>query len=238
MSIGSESIDTGYDISAVLRVDQVPVRAGPLPRERSVVWIVDDEESITTMIGRMVDTLGFEPRPFRCGQDFLAAYDPGASECLITDVTLPGMTGLDLLRHLREQNCMLATILVTGYGSIPMCVEAMKIGAFDFLQKPFKSLELQEVVKRAIEVDRQTRHGKEQVAEIRARLVTLSAEERSTLQLILDGNMNKNIAATLDVSRRTVQYRISSLLEKMGVRSRGHLISLVTTAHLASSAKR
>ncbi len=201
--------------------------------ERPRVWIVDDDSAITAMIGRMIETLEFEPRTFHRCEDFLSAYEPSTIGCLLTDVSLPGMTGLELLRHLRQEKLLLPTIMITGHGSIPMCVEAMRIGAFDFLQKPFSPAQLKELVQRAVEADRERRTSTQRNQEVQARLASLTEEERETLRLILEGSMNKNIAAALDVSRRTVQYRISSLLEKMGVRSRSQLISLVTAANQA-----
>lgn len=201
---------------------------------RAAVWIVDDDEAITAMISRIIEPLGFEAHAYHRSQDFLSSYDAALSGCLLTDVSMPGMTGLELLRHLREQKILLPTILITGHGSIPMCVEAMRIGALDFLQKPFSPAQLKELVQRAVETDQQRQASSRRTGEVQARLASLSAEERETLRLMLEGSMNKNIAAALDVSRRTVQYRISSLLEKMGVRSRGQLISLVTAANLAT----
>jgi FixJ family two-component response regulator len=200
------------------------------PAERPVVWIVDDDEAITAMISRLVESIGYQPRAYNDCSAFLAEHDPSTIGCLLSDISMPGMSGLDLLRRLRDQNTLLPTIFITGHGSIPMCVEAMQIGAFDFIQKPFSPSQLKELVKRAIDADRQRQAAAQRVNDIQARLATLTPDERETLRLILDGSMNKNIAAALDVSRRTVQYRISSLLEKMGVRSRSQLISLVTAA--------
>jgi two-component system, LuxR family, response regulator DctR len=205
----------------------------PPPVSRPVVWIVDDDEAITALVTRIVESLELTPRAFNRSTDFIAAFDPDTYGCLITDVSMPGVTGLELLQHLVEQRQLPPTILITGHGSIPMCVEAMRLGAFDFLQKPFSPSQLKELIGRAIEADRDRRATTQNITDVEARLANLTEEEQATLRLMLEGSMNKHIAAALDVSRRTVQYRIASLLEKMGVRSRGQLISMVTAARLA-----
>jgi len=217
------------DIATTIRHDRQTIQV----EDRPVVWIIDDDEAITAMISRLVESIGYQARAFNDGLAFLAQHDPASIGCLLSDISMPGMTGLELLRRLRAQNTLVPTILVTGHGSIPMCVEAMQMGAFDFVQKPFSPAQLKELVKRAVDSDRQRQASAQRTGDVQARLASLTGEERETLRLILDGSMNKNIAAALDVSRRTVQYRISSLLEKMGVRSRSQLISLVTAAGAA-----
>lgn len=202
---------------------------------RPAVWIVDDDEAITAMITRIIESLGFEPLAFNRCEDFLAGFDHQRPGCLLTDVSLPTMSGMELLRVLNEKKTLPPTILITGHGSIPMCVEAMRMGAFDFLPKPFSPAQLKELAQQAIDLDRERRNSQKQVSDVQTRLAALTSEERATLDMILAGNMNKHIAASLDVSRRTVQYRIASLLEKMGVRTRGQLISLVTAANLAGN---
>ena len=194
------------------------------------VWIVDDDEAITALISRISETISLQPRAFVCCGDFLSAYEPTLEGCLVTDINMPGMSGLELLRQLHDQKVFLSTVLITGYASIPLCVEAMKIGAFDFLQKPFSPAQLKAVIPRAIERTRQQRAARLEAEDIRTRLATLDDEERRTLQMMREGCMNQEIADTLDVSRRTVQYRVASLLNKIGVKTRGELISRVAAA--------
>jgi two-component system response regulator FixJ len=204
-------------------------------RRSALVWIVDDDQAITAMLGRVIELIGFEAHCFNDGPSFLAHYDGSRAGCLLTDMTMPGMTGLELLQQLSERAALPPTIVITGHGNIPLCVEAMRLGVFDFIQKPFSPAKLKELVRAAVDSDCRRRQDDQQAHRVHSRLAELSPEERATLQLLLEGSMNKHIAATLDVSRRTVQYRIASLLAKLGVESRNQLISLVAAANIATS---
>jgi two-component system, LuxR family, response regulator FixJ len=197
---------------------------------RPTVYIVDDDPMVAAMIERIAESLDLPTVRFESAEAFLDASGTATAGCIVCDVCLPGMSGLELQKQLAERELQLPLVLITGYGDIPMCVEAMRAGAFHFLAKPFGLREFQEVLTRAIAFDEKRRDQLERRLVISNRLSQLTEDERQTLDLILLGKQNKEIASELDVSLRTVQFRIASINRKMGVATRTALNNLVVTA--------
>lgn len=192
--------------------------------EVETVYIVDDDPDVASAISSLVTLRKLRPVVSNSAEQFLDCVDQDAVGCVVADVQMSGMSGLELLCGLQSRGVALPVILVTGHGNIAMCVEAMKRGAFHFLEKPYNPGELLNVITNALSVDRKQKQSALDHRQVYSRLATLSPVERMIVDQLLDGKVNKEIAAQLDVSVRTVQFRITSLLRKMGVRSRTELI--------------
>ena len=194
----------------------------PLP----VVFVVDDDNGVRTSIRVLLRSVGIESKPFSSAQEFLAAYTPNQPGCMVLDIRMPGMSGMELHEVLIERGVVLPIIFVTGHGDVPMAVEAMQQGAFDFLQKPFRDQELIDRVQRALLKDKEYRQLLAQKEGIIARLQSLTPREREVMDLLIDGNANKAMAARLGLSQRTVEIHRAHVMEKMGVRSLAQLVRI------------
>jgi len=194
----------------------------PLP----VVFVVDDDNGVRTSIRVLLRSVGIESKPFSSAQEFLAAYTPNQPGCMVLDIRMPGMSGMELHEVLIERGVVLPIIFVTGHGDVPMAVEAMQQGAFDFLQKPFRDQELIDRVQRALLKDKEYRQLLAQKEGIIARLQSLTPREREVMDLLVDGNANKAMAARLGLSQRTVEIHRAHVMEKMGVRSLAQLVRI------------
>jgi FixJ family two-component response regulator len=190
------------------------------------VFIVDDDEGVRSSVTILLESSGLRARAFGAAADFLAQYDPDQPGCLLLDMRMPGMDGMELQRELVRRHALLPVIFVTGHGDVPMAVEAMKNGAFDFLQKPFGHAELLERVRRALAADAEARADAARRDEIQRRYATLTPREREVMAMIVDGRANKVIAIDLSLSERTVEIHRSRVMEKMGTRSVAHLVRL------------
>lgn len=164
---------------------------------------------------------------FASADEFLTRYDPSLPGCLILDVRLPGMSGLQLQETLKQRGHGIPIIVVTGHGTIPMAVNAVKAGAFDFLEKPFRDQDVLDRVQEAIRRDRATRTERERKGQVALRLANLTSREREVLELVLQGQSNKMIAAHLGLSHKTIEYHRSNMMEKLGVQSVPELVQLV-----------
>jgi FixJ family two-component response regulator len=173
--------------------------------ETAVVHIVDDDDSLRRAVGSLCRSIGFQTRTYGSAREFLDANREDAAGCLVLDVRLPGMSGLDFQSQLAELGIKLPVILVTGHGDIPMSVRAMKAGAVDFLPKPFRDQELLDAVTTAIEQDRRRRVVDDDVNTLRERFVTLSPREQQVMMLVTAGKMNKQVAGDLGLSEITVK---------------------------------
>ncbi len=194
----------------------------------ATVFLVDDDAAALRALATLIKVVFPRVEAFASAVEFLAAYrqQPG---CLVLDVAMPGMSGLELHRKLIQDKVALPVVFVTGHANVPMAVEAMQMGAVNFLQKPVQEQELWNSIRRAIELDTQNRRrlARRQYAE--DRLARLTAGEREVLNLILEGKMNKEIAVELGLSTRTVEDRRAKLMKKMGAGSLAELIQLVMT---------
>jgi FixJ family two-component response regulator len=196
-------------------------------REFSVdetVFIVDDDVSVREGLAELVGSLGLPVRAFVSAQDFLANIDEDAVGCLVLDVYMPGMTGLDLQRELKVKNVHLPIIFLTGHGDIPMTVHALKSGAVHFLTKPVRGQELTEVIHQALEVDRAARPQRAEMHELRTRLKSLTRRQRHVMSLVVSGYLNKQIAHELGTSERTVKLYRGQVMRKMEAQSFADLV--------------
>jgi FixJ family two-component response regulator len=171
-------------------------------------------------------TVGYQAMAFAKPTDFLEKYDPEQHACVVLDVRMPGMSGLEVQQQLNRRGSILPVILVTGHGDIPMAVQAMKDGAFDFLQKPFRDQDLLDRINAAVKQDGENRAMLEQLADLKRRAESLTPREREVMGLVVDGKANKVIAIDLGLSERTVEIHRANVMEKMGARSVAHLVKM------------
>jgi two-component system response regulator FixJ len=192
----------------------------------AMVFIVDDDDAVRNSLRLLVKSVGLPASTAKSAQEFLENYDPGHPGCLILDVRMPGMSGMELQQQLNVRGAVIPVIFITGHGDIPMAVEAMQQGAFDFLQKPFRDQDLIDRIQRALEKDAANREELTQRSRIRERLGTLTPREREVLGLVTSGKPNKVIAADLGLSQRTVEIHRSRVMEKMGAASLAQLVRM------------
>jgi two-component system, LuxR family, response regulator FixJ len=197
--------------------------------ERSpVVFIVDDDEAVRSSLRLLLKSMGLVPVPLRSSREFLAKYDAAQPGCLVLDVRMPEMSGLELQEQLNRQGAIIPVIFITGHGDVPMAVEAMQAGALDFLQKPFRDQDLIDRIQRALEKDRANRAVLSERSLIREHLDSLTPRERQVLTLVTSGKSNKIVAADLGVSQRTVEIHRARVMEKMGASSLAQLVRMVS----------
>jgi two-component system, LuxR family, response regulator FixJ len=195
-------------------------------KRKPVVYILDDDDGMRRALTILITTVGYQPVAFAKPGEFLSKYDPGQPGCLVLDVRMPEMSGLEVQQHLNKAGSMLPVILVSGHGDIPMAVQAMKDGAFDFLQKPFRDQELIDRINGALKLDAENRASVDRLADLKAREESLTPREREVLALVVDGKANKVIAIDLGLSERTVEIHRANVMEKMGARSVAHLVKM------------
>ncbi len=196
-------------------------------RSESTVFIVDDDEAVRDSLSMLLKTVGLAAECYASAQEFLADYDPELPGCLLLDVRMPGMSGIDLQERLVAMHSILPVIFVTGHGDVPMAVHAMRAGAVDFIQKPFNEQNLLDRIQQAIEQDRKSRELLSRREEIAKRIATLTAREREVMLLVVEGKANKVIAINLGVSERTVEIHRGRVMHKMGAQSLPHLVRIV-----------
>ncbi|HEX7116772.1 MAG TPA: response regulator transcription factor [Steroidobacter sp.] len=198
-------------------------------KRKPMVYIVDDDDGMRRALTVLMTTVGYQAAAFARPSEFLAKYDPNQPGCLVLDVRMPEMSGLQVQQHLNRSGSILPVILITGHGDIPMAVQAMKDGAFDFLQKPFRDQDLLDRINAAIKQDAENRESIERLADLRARVESLTPREREVMELVVDGRANKVIAIDLGLSERTVEIHRANVMEKMGARSVAHLVKMHLT---------
>ena len=179
----------------------------------------------------LVDSVDLKVQGFPNAQVFLDAYEPALRGCLILDIRMPGMSGLELQERLCELNSSLPIIFITGHGDIPMAVRAMQRGAVDFIQKPFRDQELLDRINDALEKGTLTQAVKEEQLEFDKNLVTLTQREREVMEMIVNGKANKVIAIDLGLSQRTVELHRARVMEKMKARALADLVRMATRVH-------
>jgi FixJ family two-component response regulator len=192
----------------------------------ATVFVVDDYAPVRRSISRLLHAAGFVVAAFASAEEFLAQYDPGVWGCLVLDVAMPVLNGLELQHILAQAGSLLPIIFLTGEGDIPKTVQAMKHGATDFLTKPVNDEDLLVAVRAAIEKNRALRQEQAKLSEIRARLATLTPREREVLEYVVAGKLNKQIAGDLGTVEQTVKVHRARVMEKMRVRSVAELVRL------------
>lgn len=194
--------------------------------EDPVVYVVDDDEAILDSLGLLLKSARLQCRSFSNATDFLDEFDAGRHCCLLADVRMPGMSGLELQEELNRRGISIPTIFITGHGDVPMAVRAMKEGALDFIQKPFRDEDLIRRIHDALNVDREQMDHRRSSLEIMQRFESLTPRESEVMRKVVEGCANKVIAFDLEVSQRTVELHRARVMRKMGVRSLAELVRM------------
>jgi len=193
----------------------------------ATVFIVDDDEAVRSSLRLLIRSVGLQAQAFAAAREFLDSYDARHPGCLVLDVRMPGMSGLELQQELNQRGATIPVVFITGHGDVPMAVEAMQQGAFDFLQKPFRDQDLLDRVQKAMARDAESRASMAARGEIVARLASLTPRETEVLRLVTRGKANKVVGAELGVSQRTVEIHRAHVMEKMRAGSLAELVRMV-----------
>jgi FixJ family two-component response regulator len=191
-----------------------------------VVFVIDDDRMIREGLQSLIRSVGLRVETFASAQGFLAAKRPDAPACLVLDVRMPGLSGLDLQVKLGEAGAQIPIIFITGHGDIPMSVRAMKEGAHEFLTKPVRGQDLLDAIQKAIASDRELRKGRLELTEVRTRFDSLTPREKEVLDLVVAGLLNKQIADRLGMSELTVKTHRAHVMEKTQAESLAHLVRM------------
>jgi FixJ family two-component response regulator len=192
----------------------------------SVIFVIDDDASVRAALTSLFGSVGLQVRAFASAPEFLHSKRPDVPSCLVLDVRLPGLSGLDFQAELAKTNTHIPIIFITGHGDIPMTVKAMKAGAVEFLTKPFRDQDLLDAVQLGLERDRAKRDSENALARLRAKFDTLTAREQEIMALVTSGLMNKQIAGDIGVSEITVKVHRGNVMKKMGAKSLAELVRM------------
>jgi RNA polymerase sigma factor (sigma-70 family) len=198
-----------------------------MAEQEPTVFIVDDDDRIRDAVGLLLESVELPSIGFSSATDFLEAFDPKQPGCIVLDLRMPGMSGIELQARLRAMGARIPIVFVTAHGDVPTAVEAVKAGAVDFIQKPFQDQKLLDMIQEALARDAEIRESEEERAAIEARLASLTPREREVMALVARGKRNKLIARDLGISQRTVEVHRSRVMEKMGAGSISELVQMV-----------
>jgi FixJ family two-component response regulator len=204
----------------------------------AIVFVVDDDSSIREAIESLVKLAGLRVETFGSAQEFLRSKRADLPGCVVLDVELPGLSGLDLQRELATHGIKLPIIFITGYGDIPMSVRAMKAGALEFLTKPFRDQDLLDAIEQALERDRAARRHAREIAELRERFDVLTSREREVMSLVVAGWLNKQIGFELKISEVTVKIHRGRVMNKMGAESLAELVRMTERLEIPTAKDR
>jgi len=194
---------------------------------RPTAYIVDDDEAIRTLWRWLMESNGIAVQTFATAAEFIASYRAGGLACLVLDVRLPGMSGLELQEYLKREGVEIPIVFVSGHGDVPTAVSALKGGAVDFIQKPFSYRDVLAIIQRAFERDAQLRERRTRRLQLAERTATLTEREREVMQRVVEGKLNKVIADELAISVKTVEFHRAKVMEKMGADSVAGLVQLM-----------
>jgi FixJ family two-component response regulator len=199
--------------------------------DEPTVFVVDDDDAVRRFLSGLVQSIDLRVEVYASAQDFLEAYEPGCPGCLLLDVRMPGMSGLELQRALAEQSIDLPVIILTGHGNVPVAVQAMKAGAVDFIEKPFNNELLLDRIQTAVAQNVRADSARTRRNEISNRMQSLTPRERQVLDLVVAGETNKGVARHLDISEKTVEIHRANVMQKMRAKSLADLVKMATDRH-------
>jgi two-component system response regulator FixJ len=190
------------------------------------IYLVEDDDAVRDSLQMVLESVGHRVEAFANADRFMAAYTPDLAGCLVLDIRMPGMNGMELQRKLNELNAILPIIFVTGHGDVPMAVEAMQQGAVDFVQKPYREQQLLDKITQALTLDEKNRNSLLQRQSILQSMQELTPRERDVIKLMVEGKANKVIAIDLEISQRTVEIHRARVMDKLCANSLAHLVRM------------
>ncbi|MBS0544416.1 MAG: response regulator transcription factor [Proteobacteria bacterium] len=202
-----------------------------------LIYVVDDDEALRDSLVWMLESSGYAVRTFDSAESFLEVYADDMRGCIVLDVRMPGMSGLEMFDELGRRHCTLPVIFITGHGDVPMAVSALKKGAVDFIEKPFSERDMLRLIEQCLTQERASRGKRLLEADTARRLEHLTQREREVLDLIIAGKLNKQIADVLGISIKTVEVHRARVMEKMGANSLAELVQNVVTAEPGGSGR-
>jgi FixJ family two-component response regulator len=230
-----QSVQPGLRAGGFAVIERRPSKQIDALAEAPIVLVIDDDPEVRDALGSLFRSVGLESRLFGSTAEFLQHKLPEAPCCVVLDIRLPGVGGLDFQAQLAKANNFVPIVMITGHGDIPMSVQAMKAGAVDFLTKPFRHQDMLDAVAQAIERDRKRRDSEKSLAELKGLFGSLTTREREIMTLVTAGLMNKQVAAELGLSEITVKIHRGHLMRKMGVRSLADLVRVAEALELRRS---
>ena len=198
-----------------------------MSEKNQTVYVVEDDEAVRDSLQLMLRSAGLNVATYSNANDFLNEWTETMAGCIVLDIRMPGMDGMELQKHLNERHSLLPIIFVTGHGDVPLAVEAMKHGAVEFIQKPYREEDLLDKIQEALKKDAEQRESLNRRQDIVRRIETLTPREREIMDRMIAGQANKVIAIELDISQRTVEIHRSRVMHKMGTHSLAHLVRMV-----------